>query len=71
MTQQHYLLNQVARLVGVAGHQIHYAIASGYLEEPAERINDKRIFTVKDVERIRAYFAAKQKRGGRRGTKTA
>jgi DNA-binding transcriptional MerR regulator len=62
MTKQHYLLNQVARLVGVKAHKIHYAISNGYLAEPVERINDKRIFTEKDVATIKAYFAGKPKR---------
>src|ERR1700742_1011022 len=70
MTKQHYLLNEVARLVGVKGHKIHYALANGYLAEPAERINDKRIFTERDVAQITAYFADKAKRGGRNATTT-
>lgn len=56
---KHYLLNEVARLVGVRAFQIHYAIANGYLADTAERINDKRIFTEEDVRRIRDYFVAK------------
>ena len=59
MTQQHFLLNEVARLVGVKAHKIHYALGNGYLDEPTERINNKRIFTTKDVSRIRDYFANK------------
>ncbi len=65
MNQQHFLVNEVARLIGVKAHQIQYAIASGFLPEPAERINNKRIFTPKDIAQIGAYFTEKRKRRAR------
>ncbi len=66
MAKEHFLINEVARLVGVKAHRIQYAISNSYIEEPAERINDKRIFTAQDIERVRAYFSAEQKGRGRR-----
>lgn len=63
-----YLLHQAAALVGVRGWRIAYAISQGYLPEPEQRFNHQRVFTNQDIERIRAYFATKPKRGGRHGT---
>ncbi len=59
MTKTHYLLNEVARLVGTKGHRIGYAIANRHLPEPEERLNNHRLFTVEDIERIKKYFAKK------------
>lgn len=55
----HYLLNEAAKLVGVRGYQIAYAIQQGYLPEPEMRLTHQRIFTDQDIVRIREYFANK------------
>jgi DNA-binding transcriptional MerR regulator len=62
MKQEHYLLNEVARLVGCKGYQIAYLISNGKVEEPKLRINNKRVFTPEDVTRIREVFKAKKPR---------
>lgn len=62
MKQEHFLLNEVARLVGCKGYQIAYQIANGNIEEPKLRINNKRVFTLEDVARIREVFKVKKAR---------
>jgi DNA-binding transcriptional MerR regulator len=60
MKKTYYLLNEAAKDVSVTvpckPYQIAYLITIGVLEEPALRINNKRIFTNQDVERIREVF---------------
>ena len=56
----HYLLNEVAHLVGTPPHRIAYAITNRHLPEPAERLNNHRLFTQADIERIQKYFVEKQ-----------
>jgi DNA-binding transcriptional MerR regulator len=58
MTHQHvYSLKDVAALVGVKPHRIEYALKNGYLPEPAERVTNRRIFTVTDLQAALLYFA--------------
>ena len=64
-----YLLNQAAKIVGVRGYQIAYAITQGYLPEPELRLTHQRIFTDRDIEKIKRYFANKSNKG--RPTKEA
>jgi len=56
MNKNYFLLNEVAKQVGCRPYQIAYRITTGVFPEPALRINNKRVFTAKDVEQIRAYF---------------
>ncbi len=58
--KKHFLLNEAAKLVGVPGYRISYAIANGHLPEPEERLNNHRLFTARDIERIRKHFAGQQ-----------
>jgi DNA-binding transcriptional MerR regulator len=58
-----YLLNETAKIVGVRGYQIAYAIQQGYLPEPEQRLTHQRIFTDADIVRIRTYFASKSNKG--------
>jgi hypothetical protein len=60
MNKKHYLLNEVAHLVGTLPHRIAYAITNRHLPEPAERLNNHRLFTEADIERIQRYFAEKR-----------
>lgn len=71
MTKNHFLLNEVARAVSKTvpckPYQIAYLLTTGVIEEPKLRINNKRVFSAKDVERIRDIFQqrrAKPVRGG-------
>lgn len=63
MTQQHYSLKEVAKIVGVKAHRISYAVSNGYLAEPAERITNRRIFTESDLQAAKKYFAKSPTRG--------
>lgn len=63
MTQQHYSLKEVAKIVGVKAHRISYAVSNGYLPEPAARITNRRMFTDADVEAAKKYFASQLKIG--------
>lgn len=58
--KKHYLLNEVARMVGTLPHRIAYAITNRHLPEPEERLNNHRLFTEADVKRIKAYFDEKR-----------
>jgi len=63
MTQQHYSLKEVAKIVGVKAHRISYAVSNGYLAEPAARITNRRMFTEADLQAAMKYFATKPKMG--------
>jgi len=54
--QDNLLLNDVAKLLGIKGYRINYAIVNGMIPEPKLRISNKRIFTKQDVDRIAKYF---------------
>jgi DNA-binding transcriptional MerR regulator len=60
--KKHYLLNEVARLVGTPPHRITYALTNRHLPEPEERLNNHRLFTEADIMRIKLYFADKPAR---------
>lgn len=56
MHQQHYLLAEVARLLGVRPHQIAYALTNGLVEEPRLRIGGRRVFLPEDVRTLARHF---------------
>lgn len=60
---QGYLLNDAAKRAGVRGYQVAYAITQGHLPEVENWLNHQRIFTDKDIARIKEYFATRPKRG--------
>lgn len=60
MKKRHYLLNEVAQMVGTPPHRISYAITNRHLPEPEERLNNHRLFTEADVKHIQKYFAEKR-----------
>ena len=57
MTETHYSLKEVAKIAGVKAHRISYAIANGYLPEPAQRITNRRLFSTRDLQAALVYFA--------------
>ncbi|HEY7328060.1 MAG TPA: MerR family transcriptional regulator [Gemmataceae bacterium] len=59
MTQQHYILHEVARAVGRKPYQIAYMISNGELDEPKLRIGNRRIFTHEEVVRIKEIMRAR------------
>jgi DNA-binding transcriptional MerR regulator len=54
-TTRYWGLMEVAREIGVPYWRIIYAEQAGHLPEPM-RIACKRVYTDKDVDRIRNYF---------------
>jgi hypothetical protein len=54
--EQIYSTGQVARIVGVQGYQIAYAINTRQIAEASFRFLDKRCFTSKDIRRIAEHF---------------
>lgn len=62
MPQTQFILNEVAKIVGVKSHVVAYAISSGHLPEPCLRIAGKRIFSTKEVEAIKRYFQNRPKK---------
>jgi DNA-binding transcriptional MerR regulator len=63
MTKTHYSLNEVAKIAGVKAHRISYAIANGYLPEPAQRITNRRLFSTADLQAAMIYFAKRNNLG--------
>jgi DNA-binding transcriptional MerR regulator len=56
-----FLLGDVARLLDCKPHQVTYLLTSRQVAEPALRIGGRRVFTVKDMERLEAVLEQKQK----------
>ncbi len=48
--------SQVAALLGIRKHRLEYAIASGYISEPALRFLGKRVFSPTEVRVAAAWF---------------
>jgi DNA-binding transcriptional MerR regulator len=57
MLKKHFLLREVARIVGTTPYRINYAIANGHVPETEERVNNHRLFTEEDIMRIKAHFS--------------
>jgi hypothetical protein len=51
-----FSLGEVARLLGVQGYRISYAIRTGAVPDTAGRLAGKRVFTAADVNRLAAHF---------------
>ena len=63
MTDKHYSLKEVAKIVGVKAHRISYAISNGYLPEPAQRVTNRRLFSTADLQAALVYFAQRNNLG--------
>lgn len=48
----HYLLGDVAKILGRRPHQITYLITTGQVPEPERRIANKRLFAEQDIRRL-------------------
>lgn len=57
MTQTHYSLKEVAKIVGVKAYRISYAISNGYLPEPVQRVTNRRLFSTSDLQAALIYFS--------------
>jgi hypothetical protein len=54
-----YTLSQVAVLIGIPYYRIYYGHYTGKIPEP-KRVGRNRIYTVKDVQKIKEHFAKKE-----------
>lgn len=62
MKQTQFILNEVAKIVGIKAHVIAYAISAGHLPEPKLRIFGKRVFSANEVQAVRKYFESRTKK---------
>jgi hypothetical protein len=58
--EQIYSTGQVARILGIQGYQIAYAINTRQIAEASFRFLDKRCFTKTDIKRIAEHFGITQ-----------
>lgn len=56
MNDRHYLLAEVARILGRKPHHISYALTTRQVPEPHLRVANKRVFSAEDVERLARHF---------------
>jgi hypothetical protein len=54
--ERHYVLAEVAKLVGRRPHQIVYLLTSGRIREPQQRIGNRRLFSAEDVTELARHF---------------
>lgn len=54
-----YSIGQVAQQTGIPTYRIRYAIENLKVPGPSERFGNLRVFTKKDVEKIRKHFEGK------------
>ena len=54
--EKHYLLGEVAKLVGRKPHQMVHLLTTGKIPEPQQRISNKRLFTEADITRLARHF---------------
>ena len=59
---QEFTLNEVARLTGIPYYRIYYGHYTGRIPEP-KRVGRNRIYTDRDVRRIKEHFARKEAAG--------
>lgn len=68
MTQTQFILSEVAKIANAKPYAIAYAITAGHLPDVALRIAGKRIFSAKEVEAVKTYFANRIKKDKREAT---
>ena len=54
--KEHFLLGEVAKVLGRKPHQIVHLLTTGKIPEPQVRIANKRLFVIEDVERLARHF---------------
>lgn len=53
---QLFSTGQVARIIGVPSYRIEYAHSNTGLTEPAQRVMNKRLYTLADLRRVAQHF---------------
>lgn len=56
MNQQLLGTGAVSKLLNVARHKLEYAISNGSIQEPLQRVANKRAFTHEEVQNIAKHF---------------
>jgi DNA-binding transcriptional MerR regulator len=56
MPKQLYSITDLAKLLGVAEHRIHYAHRCGKLAAPTFMVAGKRVYTESDLKRVAKHF---------------
>ena len=51
-----YVLSDVSRILGKKPHQVTYALTSRAVQEPEQRVANRRLFSADDVERLARHF---------------
>ena len=51
-----YVLSDVSRILGKKPHQVTYALTSRAVQEPEQRVANRRLFNRDDVERLARHF---------------
>ncbi len=54
-----YSLKDVAKSLNVRSHRVAYALSSGAVPEPVQRLGNKRVFTADDVKRLAEHFGVR------------
>jgi DNA-binding transcriptional MerR regulator len=60
MTQQLFLISDVARQLNVPPHRIAYLFMTRKLPEPQLRLGNRRIFTLEDVRKVAKALGKKE-----------
>jgi hypothetical protein len=56
MNDPHFVLSNVAKILDRKPHQVTYALTSGAVPEPKDRLANRRLFTREDVTRLARHF---------------
>ncbi len=51
-----YVLSDVSRILGKKPHQVAYALTSRAVQEPEQRVANRRVFSRDDIVRLARYF---------------
>lgn len=54
--REHFLLGEVAKVLGRKPHQIVHLLTTAKIPEPQTRIANKRLFTRADIQRLAKYY---------------
>lgn len=51
-----YILSDVSSILGKKPHQVTYALTSRAVQEPEQRVANRRLFSRDDIVRLARYF---------------
>jgi hypothetical protein len=54
--EDRYVLSDVSRILGKKPHQVTYALTSRAVQEPEQRVANRRLFSADDVVRLARHF---------------